>query len=312
MARVIEPLKQMGASIYGRAQDTLAPMVCLPSSLGGITYALSNKSAQVKSAILLAGLFAKQKTRVTNTAATRDHTERLLKHMGADIVIGDDFVELTPSDSELWPISLDIPGDISSAAFMIVAGCLLAKNGITLKKVGVNTTRTGIIDALRQMGASIEFSNERVVANEEIADIHVRKSRLHGARFSGDHIVRMIDEIPIVALSATQAHGTTIIEDAQELRVKESNRIQKTVECLKALGAHIEESHNGMVIHGPTPLHAASVSNFGDHRLALLLCTAGLIATGGITVPNAEVLNDSYPGFLNSLNKLGAQTMEVP
>jgi 3-phosphoshikimate 1-carboxyvinyltransferase len=309
MDRVIEPLASMQARIYGRSRNTLAPIVTLPSTLLGINYELLHKSAQVKSAIILAALFAKQKTRISNTYATRDHTERLLKHMGADIITGDDFVEINPKNEELWPLSLNVPGDISSAAFMIVAALMLAKKGVVLRRVGVNPTRTGIIDALQAMGASIELVNSRTVANEPIADIHVKKSDLQGARFKGDHIVRMIDEIPILALAATQANGTTVIEDAHELRVKESNRIQKTVECLKALGANIEETHDGMIIRGPTALHGSEMVSFGDHRLALFLCIAGLVADGQTTVVNAEVINDSYPGFLESLNSLGAKTL---
>jgi 3-phosphoshikimate 1-carboxyvinyltransferase len=180
-----------------------------------------------------------------------------------------------------------------------------------LKNVGVNPTRTGIIDALKMMGANISFHNEHVIANELVADLHVKKSPLKAASFSGDHIVRMIDEIPILALAATQADGTTIIRDASELKVKESNRITRTVQTLSMLGANIEETDDGMIIHGKTPLAGGEVSSFGDHRLALCLSIAGLISQQGIVVTNAEVTDDSFPGFINALLHLGAEVKEV-
>lgn len=311
MDRVVDPLRRMKALIYGRENNNLAPLVILPSSLSGIDYELPVKSAQVKSAIILAGLFANTKTKITNTRATRDHTEKLLNYMGASIEEGDDFVLVNPIKKDLHPVELDIPGDISSAAFMIVAGVLLASKPLVLRKVGVNKTRTGIIDALISMGANISIKNERVVANEEVADVHVLKSSLQGGEFAKEHIVRMIDEIPILALAASQAHGITIIKDASELKVKESNRIQKTVEFLRALGADIDETSDGMIIRGPRKLYGKEMASFGDHRLALLLAIAGLIAEGGVSIAHAEVMDDSYPGFLQSLNDLGASSTMV-
>jgi 3-phosphoshikimate 1-carboxyvinyltransferase len=306
MDRIIKPLKKMNAQIFGRHENSLAPLVTLPSKLKGIEHDLIIKSAQVKSALILAGLYAEGETRILNSHATRDHSEKILVHMGADIQKQGDALVIKPLDHELKPLSLSIPGDMSSAAFLLVAGVLLAESGITLLGVGTNITRTGLLDALISMGAQTKISNERLVANEPVADIFIKKSRLKAQSFSGDHIVRMIDEIPILALAATQAYGTTVIKDASELKVKESNRIQKTVQCLKILGANIEESSDGMIIHGPTKLHGAQISSFGDHRLALFLSIAGLICDQPVIITNAEVTDDSYPGFLESLLHLGA------
>lgn len=311
MDRIIKPLLDMQANIYGRSQNRLAPLVTLPAKLIGKDHSLSVKSAQVKSALILAGLFAQGKTSIFNTKATRDHTERLLNFMGADIETQNDSVIVNPLQEELKAISITIPGDMSSAAFLLVAGALLAPNGITLKDVGINKTRNGIIDALQMMGAQIHFSNQRTIANEPVADIHVKRSSLRGATFEGDHIVRMIDEIPVLALLATQSDGITVIRDASELKVKESNRITKTVELLTTLGANIEATDDGMVVKGPSALVGGQVSSFGDHRLALCLSIAGLISKNPVTVTNAEVTDDSFPGFYKALEALGAMVQEV-
>lgn len=310
MDRVIVPLRAMGAQIFGRSNNRLAPLVTLPGSLKGHRHELKIKSAQVKSALILAGLWADAPTTITNTDATRDHTERLLSFMGASITEQKNQVSIAPLRGELKPFSLKVPGDISSAAFLLVAGAVLAKRGITLQDVGVNRTRTGIIDALKMMGAHISLHNEKTVTNEAVADIYVEQSKLHAAEFSGDHIVRMIDEIPVLALLATQAHGTTIIKDAHELKVKESNRIKKTVELLSALGAEIKETDDGMIINGPTKLSGASVSSFLDHRLGMMMSIAGLIAHGPVEIAQAHVSDDSFPGFYECLTKLGA-TLEI-
>ena len=242
MDRVIAPLCEMGAKVYGREHNHLAPIVTVPSQIVGGTYTLTVKSAQVKSALIVAGLYAKNETRILNTKATRDHTEKMLSFMGADIDVDADSVLVKPFLGELKPLNLTIPGDISSAAFLMVAGLLLAENDIVLKNVGINETRTGIIDALKTMGASITISNQRWAGLEPVADISVRKSSLKGATFPGDHIVRMIDEIPVLALAATQAQGVTEIKNADELKVKESNRIKRTVESLRKLGAKIRRN----------------------------------------------------------------------
>lgn len=308
MDRVIKPLSAMGATIFGRHQNRLAPLVTVPSNVIGGNYELTVKSAQVKSALILAGLFAQTPTIISNTKATRDHTERLLAHMGADIQVLDDTVVVKPLKHDIRPFLIRVPGDISSAAFLLVAGAVLAENGLTLNGVGINQTRTGIMDALRMMGARLSINNQRDVANEPVADIHIEKSPLQGAQFAGDHVVRMIDEIPVLALLATQANGLTIIKDAHELKVKESNRIQKTVELLKVVGANIEETDDGMKIVGPTPLRGAHVSSFGDHRLGMMMSIAGLMAHEPVIIDGAHVSDDSFPGFYSCLNDLGAKT----
>jgi 3-phosphoshikimate 1-carboxyvinyltransferase len=311
MGRVIKPLLEMKATIFGRLNNSMAPIVTTPAQLTGIAHTLQVKSAQVKSALILAALFAQGKTTIFNTKATRDHTERLLSFMGADIETSEDSVVVNPLQNELTPISIDICGDISSAAFLIAAGALLATNGLTVKNVGINPTRTGIVDALKMMGAKIGLTNQRSIANEPVADIFVQKSDLKAATFAGDHIVRMIDEIPVLALLATQSEGTTIIKDASELKVKESNRIKRTVESLKALSANIEETDDGMIIHGPIKLLGGEVSSFLDHRMALFLSIAGLISKNPVTLRNAEVTDDSFPHFYETLTTLGALVKEV-
>lgn len=311
MDRVIKPLTAMNARLFGRGLNRLAPLVSLPSTLHGVDHELSVKSAQVKGAIILAALFANGTTTIANAEATRDHTERLLSFMGAEIEHRDGLLRIEPLKGELKPIELSVPGDISSAAFLLVAGALKAPQGITLKDVGVNVTRTGIIDALHMMGASVMMSNKRTVANEPVADLTIKQARLKGQTFSGDHIVRMIDEIPILALLATQADGVTVIKDASELKVKESNRIARTVELLTLLGARAEETDDGMRITGPTKLFGSVASSFHDHRLALLLAIAGLIAKAPVTITAAQVTDDSFPGFFATLKKLGATITEV-
>jgi 3-phosphoshikimate 1-carboxyvinyltransferase len=310
MGRVIDPLQKMAARIYGREHDKKAPLVTLPSTLLGIDYDLPVKSAQVKSALILAGLYAKGPTLIRNSKSSRDHSERLLAHMGAQIESFDDHVAVKPLEKELAPFSLRVPGDISSAAFLLVAGALCAKPKLVLKDVGVNHSRTGIIDALKKMGGEVYLHNEHEVAGEPVADIEVRRSSLKGAIFGGDDVVRMIDEIPVLALLATQAEGQTVIKDAQELRVKESDRIGRTVELLKSLGAHIEGSPDGMIIEGPSPLKGATVSSFGDHRLALTMAIAALVSESPMSIRNAEVTDDSFPGFVRTLRELGAHIEE--
>jgi 3-phosphoshikimate 1-carboxyvinyltransferase len=310
MDRVIEPLSSMGAKIFGRQNNRLAPLVILPSKLKYASHTLMVKSAQVKSAIILAGLFA-DGAHIKGTNATRDHTENLLSFMGADITTKKDEVIVNPLMGDLKPISLTIPGDMSSAAFLLAAGVFKADKTLTIKNVSVNHTRIGFIDALKTMGADITIGPKTLVANEPVADIHINKSNLHGAIFAADDIVRMIDEIPVLALVATQAKGQTIIKDAQELRVKESNRISKTVESLLQLGAQIKETEDGMIITGPTTLRGCETSSFFDHRIALFMAIAGLISEGPITISHAEVTDDSFPGFMKVLLEIGADISEV-
>jgi 3-phosphoshikimate 1-carboxyvinyltransferase len=306
MDRVIKPLLALGAKIYGRAENRLAPLVILPSEITGGDCDLVVKSAQVKSAMLLAGLFAKNSVSIKGVGVTRDHTERMLSFMGADISCEQDRVSIKPLKKPLSPLKFRVPGDISSAAFLLVAASVISPEGVTLEDVGVNPTRTGIIDALKQMGAEVILSNQKMVANEPVADLFIKSCELKAAHFSGDHIVRMIDEVPVLALLCTQANGKTVISDAEELKVKESNRIKKTVEILQSLGAKIKETDDGMIIEGPTKLMGGEISSFGDHRLALMGAIAGLMSKDPVVISNAEVTDDSYPGFFEDLKKLGA------
>lgn len=311
MDRIVKPLSMMNAMVFGRHANSLAPLVVTPSKLKGIEYELPVKSAQVKSALILAALFADGPTVIKNTKATRDHTELLLSYMGASIKNGTDQVLVEPLNTPLKPFDMDIPGDISSAAFLLVLGAVSSKEGVVLKNVGINPTRTGILDAMLAMGADITLVNEHTVANEPVADIIIKKSTLQGCIFEKDHIVRMIDEIPILALLATQAHGETVIKDAEELKVKESNRISKTVEALRDIGAHIEETSDGMIIKGPTELKGGQINSHHDHRLALMGVIAGLIGQGHVAVLDASVTDDSFPGFVEILKNLGAKIDEA-
>lgn len=311
MSRIIDPLTTMNAKIFGRKHNSLAPLAILATkNICGITHKLISKSAQVKSAIILAALYATDTSVILNTKDTRDHTEKLLQHMGASVESHQDKVIVKPISSSLKPIDITIPGDMSSAAFILVAAALLAKDGVVLRSVGINDTRTGIVDALKKMGADISYQNMSNDFNEPVADIYVKKSSLRGALFAGNHIVRMIDEIPILALLATQAQGQTIIKDAQELKVKESDRINKVVISLRKLGADIKETADGMIINGPTKLNGGELFSFHDHRLAMMFSIAGLISKTPVKVMGAEVTSDSFPGFYQLLSDLGADICE--
>lgn len=305
MQRVIKPLSMMNASIFGRKNNTQAPIAIIPSKLKGINFTLEQKSAQVKSAVILASLLSGEKSVINNTEFTRDHTEKMLSFMQAPIETSKDSVIIHNFNGNLKPLEIDIMGDISSAAFIIVAAVLLARDEVRINNVGINPTRIGIINALLKMNANISLINKRVVASEEVADIIISKSNLQASTFANHEIVTMIDEIPILALAATQASGTTIIKDAQELKVKESNRILSTVNELKKLKANIEETSDGMVIKGPTLLHSHDVTHYNDHRLAMMLAIAALLTNNGLTIHQHEITQDSFTGFWSCLQKLG-------
>jgi len=303
MRRVVEPLRHMGAEITDT--NGRAPLTIQGQRLQGCQHRLSIASAQVKSALLLAGLYADGPTAVEQPGSARDHTERMLATMGAAIEVSGLTVTLYPSPS-LRPLCLDVPGDLSSAAFPLVAAALLPDSMITIGHVGVNPTRTGLLDALQAMGADIQVANQQEVSNEPVADVAVRGSALAGVEIHGDMVVRMIDELPVFAVAATQAQGTTVVRDAAELRVKESDRIASLVSELRLLGAHIEPLTDGFVVQGPTPLHAACVDSHGDHRLAMAWAVAGLVADGLVEIQRAECIADSFPGFVELLESVGA------
>lgn len=304
MRRVVEPLRWMGAHI--ETLDGHAPLVVHGGRLYGCDHSLAVASAQVKSALLLAGLYAEGPTTIRQPGPARDHTERMLLTMGAAIEMGQSDVTLNPSSS-LAPLSMRIPGDISSAAFLLVAAALVPGSEVTVEGVGVNPTRTGLLDVLQTMGAEITLDNERDQGNEPVADVTVHASELVGVEVGGHTVVRMIDEFPVLAVAATQAHGVTTVRDAAELRVKESDRIATVAAELAALGAHIDPLPDGFIVEGPSALRSGVVDSHGDHRLAMALAVAGLVADGQVVVENADCVADSFPGFVEAMRELGIE-----
>ncbi len=307
MSRLIEPLRLMGAEIWGREQDSLAPLVIRGRALHGAEIPLTIPSAQIKSAILLAGLFAQGKTVLYQPVKSRDHTERLLTTMGAKLDTDGNHLCLSPATMPLSSVSLRVPGDLSSAAYFLVAGAAHPNARITMRACGINPTRTGIIDTLVAMGAKIQIRNERMEAGEPLADIAVESSELRGIEIGGDIIPRIIDELPILAVAACAARGRTVIRGAGELRVKESDRIAAILKELGKMGADIEELADGMIITGGKRLRGAKVDSHSDHRLAMSLAIAGLLATGETIINRAQVTQISYPAFWQELQRLVEQ-----
>lgn len=304
MRRVVEPLTRMGARFSGPDQSNLLPLRIEPRPLKGIHYELPVASAQVKSALMMAGLFAHGKTVITEPAPTRDHTERMFSAFSIPFKKKGKVITVPGPTAPFKGRDLMVPGDISSAAFFIVAGLIVPGAKLQLKGVGVNPTRTGLLDALGRMGAKITIKNIPVGRGEEpVADLTVSTSSLQGIRVEGEMVPRMVDEFPIFAVAATQAHGTTVVRDAQELRVKESDRILMMEVTLRRMGADILATPDGWVIKGPTPLKGAVCSSGGDHRIAMSLAVAGLIAQGATTINDTENIDTSFPGFEKMLRK---------
>lgn len=301
MGRIIQPLRLMGADIDGK-DGNLCPLTIQPSPLKGICYELPVASAQLKSAILLAGLFADGKTTVIEPAASRDHTERMLRGLGADIKTEGKTITLVPPKT-LRAVDIAVPGDISSAAYFLVAGSILPNSDITIRNVGINLTRTGILDALEAMGADIERLNEHNQV-EPVCDLRVRSSKLHGTIIGGDIIPRLIDELPILAVAAAFAEGETVIRDAQELKVKESNRIAAMVSELSRAGADVRETEDGMIIRGGKPLHGAAFTSYADHRVAMSMAICALACKGDSTIDDPQCAAISYPTFFKTLDSL--------
>jgi 3-phosphoshikimate 1-carboxyvinyltransferase len=304
MGRILKPLRQMGARIDGL--DDRAPIRIKPSNLRGIVYQLPVASAQVKSAILLAGLFAHGQTRVQEPGPTRNHTERMLTAMGANLVVKDEWITISRQESALSPLDITVPGDISSAAFSIVAASIVPHSKITVSGVGLNETRIGLLDILATMGASFRKSNLHTMGGEPAADLTVQFEELHSMHVRGDLVVRAIDEFPILAVAATQAAGENIVREAAELRVKEVDRIALVAAELRKMGADILEYPDGMTISGPIRLHGAQVNSHGDHRLGMALVVASLAAYSESMVDNADCIADSFPGFVETMRQLGA------
>ncbi len=299
MDRVIQPLRQMGADIRGRGGDSLAPLAVRGGGLTGIDFAQPVASAQVKSSLLIAGLHADGETTVRQPAMSRDHTERMMSAMGANIEVNG--LSVTVARSDLQPVDISVPGDISGAAFWLVAGAIHPDAEIRLSGIGINPTRSGVLEVLNRMGASISVENVREENDEPVADIVTRSSDLQGVEIGGDLVPLVVDELPVLAVAASQAKGATVISDAAELRVKESDRISATVDGLARLGADIEEREDGMTIRGGGRLRGSTVNSYGDHRIAMSMAVAGLCAEGETTVEGAEAAGVSYPGFWDTL-----------
>ena len=299
MARVVRPLLEMGAHIHARGGDRFAPIVFAGGELHGVDYRLPVASAQVKSCILFAGLRARGETIIRSPAISRDHSERMLSAMGAPVAVDDKIVSIAPS--ELRAVDVQVPGDVSSATFWLVAAAVHPDAEIRLRDVGLNPTRTGALSALREMGADIQVENEREVAGEPIGDLVARSSALHGIEVGGDIVPLLIDEIPVLAVAAAMAEGDTCIRDAGELRVKESDRIAATVEWLRAVGVDVKEESDGMTIRGRGELRGATIDSYGDHRMAMAQAVGGLVATTPIHVERASAADVSYPNFWRDL-----------
>jgi len=305
MSRVVKPLQQMGAQIWGRKENTLAPLTVRGQQLKTTHYHSPIASAQVKSCILLAGLMVDGKTTVTEPARSRDHSERMLQAFGANLEIDPDSNSVTlTGQPTLRGQKVIVPGDISSAAFWLVAGAIVPGSDLLITNVGVNPTRTGILSALEMMSADITKENERTVAGEPVADLRVKHSQLKACKISGDIIPRLIDEIPILAVAANFAEGTTVIKDAAELRVKESDRLAVMATELGKMGANISELKDGLEIKGGNALKGAEVDSYTDHRIAMSLAIAALNATGKTTINRAEAASISYPNFVSTLTQV--------
>ena len=304
MGRLIEPLRLMGAEVWGRGEGSFAPLVIKGKMLRGIDFTLSVPSAQIKSAILLAGLFARGHTVLCQKILSRDHTERMLRQMGASLKSQGNSISLLPLSSNLGPLNLRVPGDISSAAYFLVAAAIHPNARIVIKDCGINPTRTGIIDILLAMGAKLRIDHERLEAGEPLANIVIESSDLKGIEVGGDIIPRLIDEIPVLAVAACVAKGKTVIRDAGELRVKESDRIATVANELSRLGAKIEPLPDGMIIYGGRPLSGTEVDSHLDHRLAMSLAVAGLVAKGETVIKRARAAQVSYPAFWQTLQQV--------
>lgn len=306
MGRVIKPLSEMGAQILGCDGNTRAPLAI--RGLTGpqpINYQMPAASAQIKSAILLAGLHSRGTTIVTQPVLCRDHTERMLQAFGASLECDRLTVSLS-GGMELQGQNVRVPGDISAAAFLLVAASILPDSDLLIRDVGINPTRTGLLDVMEQMGAKIDVKNERVWSGEPVADLHVRSAQLHGIRIQGDVIPRLVDEIPVLAVAAAFAEGTTEIRDAAELRIKETDRLKALAVELSKMGVAIVEKPDGLHIQACSQLKGGPVHSWGDHRMAMALAVSGLRGTGETVISDAGCVDVSFPDFQETLQTLGA------
>lgn len=303
MKRIMDPLSQMGAKIRSLHGNGCAPLEIIGSPLHGIRYLSPVASAQVKSAVLLAGLYADGETRVTEPELSRNHTELMLSRFGADVRTENTTAVIRPA-AELYGQKILVPGDISSAAFFIAAGLLVPGSELLIRNVGINPTRDGILRVCREMGADLTLLNENHGAGEPVADLLAKSSRFHGITIGGAIIPTLIDELPMIAAMACFAEGETIIRDAAELKVKESNRIDVMVRNLSAMGADVEETPDGMVIRGGRPLHGTQIDSRLDHRIAMTFAVVSCLAEGETEILGAECVNISYPEFYQDLARL--------
>lgn len=303
MGRIIKPLGLMGAIIEGQGEKQTAPLWISGGKLHPICYEMPVASAQVKSAILLAGLFCDGTTTVIQPATTRDHTERLFAHFGLAVAVAGDRVSVAGPQA---PVARDlrVPGDISSAAFWCVAAAAAPGSDLVVEGVGLNPTRTGVLDVLRRMGAAIDTEVQGGVSGEPWGSVRIRGARLRGTVIGGREIPNVIDEIPVLAVAAALADGETVIRDAGELRVKESDRIREVVVRLQAMGAEVEERGDGMVVRGGRPLHGTAIDSHGDHRIAMAFAIAGLFADGVTEIRDTACIDTSYPGFEQAIASL--------
>ncbi len=306
MNRIINPLTKMGAEIISRKRGKAPLSIKGKGKTNAINYKLPVASAQVKSSLLLAALYSNNKTTIEEPAISRDHTERMLKAAGIKIEKKEKIITLKENNKrELQALSIEIPGDISSAAFFIAAALIIPGSKITLNNIGLNPTRSGFLEIIEKMGANIEYKNKREVSGEIVADLIIKYSKLHGIVIKGDIIPRLIDEIPILSVLATQAEGNTIIKDAEELRIKETDRIKAMTTELKKLEANIEELTDGMIIRGKNNLKGnIKVKSYFDHRIAMSLAILGLKTKKGIIIENSEVINTSFPEFQGLIKKI--------
>lgn len=304
MKRVTDPLRMMGCNIQGKDDANYTPITIKGGNLKSIDYKMPVASAQVKSSIILASLYGEKASAIHEKVKSRNHTEIMLKSFGADITVDDLTINVNPV-AELFSQDIYVPGDISSAAFIIVAALITKGSEVEIKNVGLNETRTGIIDVVKNMNGNIEILNQRLVGGELVGDLLVKYSpELCATTLDKNIIPRLIDEIPVIAVLATQAEGTTIIKDAKELKVKESNRIKAMVDNLKLMGADIEELEDGMIIKGKTPLKGANIQTFKDHRIAMSFTVADLISEGDVKLDDENCINISFPGYINLLKSL--------
>ena len=315
MGRVIIPLTMMGAQFKVnnknlrledllKSKDVFFPQIeIIGGDLNGINYEMPVASAQVKSAILIAGLKAKGETKIIEPGYSRDHTERMLEYFGAKINIDGNKISIS-SESKLFARELYVPGDISSAAFFMAAALLIKNSEILIKNVGLNPKRTGIIDVMRKMGAKIEIKNKTIIGSEEVGDIFIVQSKLNGIKIEGEIIPKLIDEIPVISLLAALSEGKTEISDAKELRFKESDRLKVITQELSKFGVHIKEKEDGLIIFGNDKLNSAKVNSYKDHRIAMTFIIAGLLAKGETEVEDIDCINTSFPNFINLLNAI--------